>query len=149
MTTSRLHSRERQFFADIAHGVDRFNLFHLVSSTSGYTCDYVDSDGGAYPTVRRALNALGSFEDIVAAGVPWPNGAAVSILYSESADIWLGSVGTFGAGLRSLYIAYRHAGIPVQIVTEDDCANGRLFHTDMLVSTGCCDSRGGFSPIGF
>ena len=61
--------------------------------------------------------------------------AAVSILYSESADIWLSSVGSNGAGLRSLYIAYRHADIPIQILTEDDCANGRLFHTDMLVVT--------------
>ena len=41
-------SWERQFYADIAHGVDRFDLFHLVPSTSGYTCDYVDADGGAY-----------------------------------------------------------------------------------------------------
>ena len=78
-------SWERQLFADIAHGVDRFNLFHLVPSTSGYTCDYVDADGGAYPAVRKALNMVGSFEDIVASGIPWPNGAAVAILYSESA----------------------------------------------------------------
>ena len=27
---------------------------------SGYTCDYVDADGGAYPAVRKALNALGA-----------------------------------------------------------------------------------------
>jgi hypothetical protein len=129
------NSWQRQLFADIIHGVDRFNLFHLVPSTSGYTCDYVDSDGGAYPTVRAALNALGSFEDIVDAGQVWPMGAPVSILYSESADIWLSSVGSNAAGLRSLYIAYRHAEIPVQVLTEDDCANGRLFHTDLLVIT--------------
>ena len=129
------NSWQRQLFADIIHGVDRFNLFHLVPSTSGYTCDYVDSDGGAYPAVRRALNALGSFEDIVNAGQVWPMGAPVSILYSESADIWLSSVGSNAAGLRALYIAYRHAEIPVQVLTEDDCTNGRLFHTDVLVIT--------------
>lgn len=64
-----------------------------------------------------------------------PKGAPVAILYSESADIWLSGVGTFGAGLRSLYLAYRHAGIPVQILTEDDCVAGRLVYTDMLVIT--------------
>jgi hypothetical protein len=128
-------SWQRQLFADIAHGVDRFNLFHLVPSTSGYTCDYVDGDGGAYPAVRQALSELGNFEDIVQEGTPWPQGAAVSILYSESADIWLSAVGTFGSGLRSLYIALRHAQLPVTILTEDDCVSGRLFFTDMLVVT--------------
>ena len=28
----------------------------------GYTCDYVDADGGAYPGTRAALNQLGMFE---------------------------------------------------------------------------------------
>ena len=136
------NSWTRQLFADLAHGVDRFDLFHLVPSTSGYTCDYVDADGGAYPAVRGALNLLGAFEgalslslppppparpppsvdhrspprcvfeDIVAQGIVQPKGAAVALLYSESADIWFGSVGSYGAGLRSLYIALRHAQVP-------------------------------------
>ena len=129
------NSWTRQLFADLAHGVDRFDLFHLVPSTSGYTCDYVDADGGAYPAVRGALNLLGAFEDIVAQGIVQPKGAPVALLYSESADIWFGSVGSYGAGLRSLYIALRHAQIPVQIFTEDDCIAGRLYHTDLLVVT--------------
>jgi hypothetical protein len=86
-----------------------------------------------YPTVRRALNALGSFEDIVAEGIVQPSGAPVAILYSESSDIWYAGVGSFGSALRSLYIAYRHAGVPVQILTEGDCVAGRLAYTDMLV----------------
>jgi hypothetical protein len=59
----------------------------------------------------------------------------VSLLYSESADIWLSSVGNFGSALRSVFIAFRHAEIPVQVLTEDDCASGRLYHTDLLVVT--------------
>jgi hypothetical protein len=51
---------------------------------TGYTCDYVDSDGGAYPAVRSALNQLGSFEDIIAAGACQAKGAAVAVLYSVS-----------------------------------------------------------------
>ena len=93
----------------------------------------MDADGGAYPAVRGALNKLGSFEDIVAEGIAQPQGAAVALLYSESSDIWFSSVGTIGAGLRSMYLAFRHAGLPVQVFTEDDCAAGRLFHTDLLV----------------
>ena len=66
------NSWTRQFFGDIAHGVTRFDMFLFEPSTSGYTCDYVDSDGGAYPTVREGLNMLGSFEDIVEAGSNLP-----------------------------------------------------------------------------
>jgi len=66
------------------------------------TCDYVDGDGGAYPTVRAATNQLGSFEDIIHVGMAQPIGAAVGLLYSETADIYYDSAGTYGAGLRSL-----------------------------------------------
>lgn len=58
------------------------------------TCDYVDGDGGAYPTVRAALNQLGSFEDIIMAGAPAADTAAVAVLYSETSDIWLETAGT-------------------------------------------------------
>ena len=51
------NSWTRMFFGDLAHGVTRFDLFLFQPSTSGYTCDYVDSDGGAYPAVR-AVGAL-------------------------------------------------------------------------------------------
>ena len=87
----------------------------------------------ASPLQRGALNKLGSFEGIVAEGIAQPQGEAVAILYSESSDIWFSSVGTIGAGLRSMYLAFRHAGLPVQVFTEHDCAAGRLFHTDLLV----------------
>ena len=49
---------------------------------------YVDSDGGAYPTVRAATNMLGSFEDVIKAGAAQPIGSAVAVLYSETADIY-------------------------------------------------------------
>ena len=91
------NSWTRQFFGDLAHGVNRFDLFLFEPSTSGYTCDYVDADGGAYPTVRKALNMLGSFEDIVETGAVTP--AAVAILYSETSDTWQTTAGTCGTPL--------------------------------------------------
>ena len=30
-------------------------MFEFESSTSGYTCDYVDTDGGSYEMVRLAM----------------------------------------------------------------------------------------------
>jgi hypothetical protein len=101
-------SWRRQFFQDIAHGVKFFDLFDMVPSFSGYTCDYVDSDGGAYSNVRRALNELGTFEDIVQGGTAQAQGAAVAILASESSNYWLRNAGTQGAAKRTLYIALRH-----------------------------------------
>ena len=118
------------FFSDIAHGVTRFDLFLFEPSTSGYTCDYVDGDGGAYPTVRAALNQLGSFEDIVQAGAVQT--AAVAILYSETTDIFLETGGTYGSALRSMYIALKHAQMPVDVLIEEDCAAGRLHYYDVL-----------------
>eukprot|EP01043_Picozoa_sp_COSAG02_P019793 COSAG02_NODE_964_length_15595_cov_7.284709_2_plen_406_part_00 len=102
-----------------------------------YTCDYVDGDGGAYPTVRAATNQLGSFEDIIHVGMAQPVGAAVGLLYSETADIYYDSAGTHGAELRGLYIALKHAGLPVEIFIEEDCTEqvGRLHYTDVLYVT--------------
>eukprot|EP01043_Picozoa_sp_COSAG02_P059111 COSAG02_NODE_7471_length_2997_cov_7.180124_4_plen_396_part_01 len=102
-----------------------------------YTCDYVDGDGGAYPTVRAATNQLGSFEDIIHVGMAQPIGAAVGILYSETADIYYDSAGTHGSELRGLYIALKHAGLPVEIFIEEDCTEqvGRLHYTDVLYVT--------------
>jgi hypothetical protein len=78
-------------------------------------CDYVDADGGAYPTVRAALNQLGSFEDIITAGTVQPGGGAVAVLYSETADIFYDGTGTYGAELRALYIALKHLQMPVEV----------------------------------
>ena len=38
---------KRQVYQDLAHGVKVFDLFAFESSISGYTCDYVDIDGGS------------------------------------------------------------------------------------------------------
>ena len=124
-------SWQRQLFGDIAHGATDIDLFNLVPSFSGYTCDYADSDGGIYPAVRAAFNMLGSFEDIVQAGAVQAQGAAVALLYSETSDVWV-DVHTPGAAMRSLYLALRHAELPVDIVIEGDCSSGLLYHYHAL-----------------
>lgn len=115
-------SWKRQLFGDIIHGVTMVDLFFFETSWEGYTCDYVDAGGGAYLAVREGLNLLGTFEDIVQTGVVQAQGAAVALLYSETADIFRDTIGTFGTGLRTLYLALRHAELPVDVVTEDDAA---------------------------
>ena len=54
-------SWRRQVYGDLAHGVKIFDLFELVSSISGYTCDYTDADGGTYQQIRTTLNELTMF----------------------------------------------------------------------------------------
>eukprot|EP01043_Picozoa_sp_COSAG02_P054556 COSAG02_NODE_6194_length_3740_cov_1.554793_4_plen_340_part_01 len=92
----------------------------------------MDSDGGAYPNVRRALNELGTFEDIVQNGAAQAQGTAVAILASESSNYWLRNAGTQGAAKRTLYIALRHGGYPIDFVLEEDCVAGHLKHYSAL-----------------
>ena len=61
------------------------DLFDFDTSISGYTCDYVDADGGTYEAVRAGLSALGTFDDIVAEGVAQAQGAKAAILYRRTA----------------------------------------------------------------
>lgn len=139
-------SWQRQFWGDIAHGVKMVNLFQFRTAISGYTCDYVDQDGGSYEAVRSSLNALGTFDDIVAKGVAQAQGAKAALLYSETADIYFDTAATFGAELRAVYIALRHAQIPVDIVTEDDAVAGELtrlgYHTLYVVEPHVSDAAG-------
>lgn len=116
----------------IAHGVKIIDLFQLTTSTSGYTCDYTDQDTGMYQQVRTTLNELTMFDDIVNSGSAQLNLAKVAILYSETADIWYSPLYTPGASKRSLYLALRHAQLPLDIVTEDDCVEGILNHYSLL-----------------
>eukprot|EP00937_MAST-01D_sp_MAST-1D-sp2_P004985 g4985.t1 len=116
----------RQFWGDIAHGVKLLNLFQFQPSAEGYTCDYVDADGGSYEAVRYHLNCLGAFDDVVADGMAQARGAKAALLMSESADIYYDGAGTHGAEKRALYLALRHAELPVDIVTEDDVEDGEL-----------------------
>lgn len=82
--------------------------------------------------MRRALNELGTFEDIVQSGSAQAQGAAVAILASESSNYWLRNAGTQGAAKRTLYIALRHSGYPVDFVIEEDCVAGHLKHYSVL-----------------
>ena len=89
-------------------------------------------DGGTFEEVRIAMNELGMYEDIVESGAAQHNQAKTAILYSESADIWMSPIGTPGAAKRSLYLALRHAQIPVDVVNEEDCSRGSLNHYAVL-----------------
>ena len=57
--------------------MNHINLYTMVTSFSGSTCDYTDADGGTWPAHRQVLNEFGLMDDIVAGGVAQAQGAAV------------------------------------------------------------------------
>jgi hypothetical protein len=123
---------KRQMFQDLIHGVKIFDMFDFESSISGYTCDYVDPDGGSYEMVRQSMNELGMMDDIIWNGVA-AAGAKVAIMYSDSADAWLSPETTSqGSAKRTLYVLLKHMGLPTDVVTEDDCVAGHLNHYGAL-----------------
>jgi hypothetical protein len=116
------------YAGDLGHGLKMMDLFefHTVQAQQT-TCDYTDPYQGNYQAVRVGLNELGMMDDIIATGVAQPF-AQAAILWSECSDIWLATVGTVAAAKRSLYIALRHAGIPIDIVIDSDIEKGALNH---------------------
>jgi hypothetical protein len=129
-----VNSWRRQFYGDIAHGVRVFNLFEFRPVQAAYTENHVN-DPAMYQAVRRGLHELGKFEDIVQDGRVRPGVAA--LWCSEAGDVWHDHRAPFDAALRTLYIAIRHAQVPLDFVTEGDDLKGYkfLYLTDQHVST--------------
>lgn len=107
----------RQFYGDLAHGVKIFNLFEFRPVQAAYTENHT-SDPAMFQAVRVALHELGAFEDILQAGQVRP--AEAALWFSEAADVWDDNHHPFSAAKRSLYIAIRHAQIPLDFVVEGD-----------------------------
>jgi hypothetical protein len=61
----------------------------------------------SYQAVRVGLRELGNFDDLVASGTSTPY-AKAALLYSETADIWLGAAGTPGTA-PGLSLGHRHS----------------------------------------
>ena len=67
--------------------------------------------------------------------VPPSSSQAVAVLYSETSDVWQTTAGTYGSSLRTMYIALKHAQLPVDVLIEEDCLAGRLHYYDVLSVT--------------
>jgi hypothetical protein len=124
---------QRQFYLDLAHGVKIFNLFEFRPVQAAYTENHC-SDPAMYQQVRKTLHELGKFEDIVQDGTVLPGWAAMWC--SETADVWGDDKAPFAAARRTLYLAVRHAQIPLDFVVEGDDLKPyqALYLTDLHVS---------------
>ena len=121
----------------MAHGVKIFNHFVIEDQTL-ITWDYVDWTLSAttFPAIHDTIRDAGAVEKRLYPAMPVRS--EVAILLSRAADTWdtedLGGAGhLYGARFnmnneerKSLWLALRHAQYPVDLISDQDVAEGRL-----------------------
>ena len=134
----------RLFYGALGHGMQIVNLFEFRPVQAAYTENYVNNFDN-YATVLTGFRELGLFEDIVWNGRPRP--AQAGLWFSETGDVWGDSHGSFAAGKRSLYLAIRHAQIPLDFLVEADALDGTLAKYKVLYLADKHVSRAASSKI--
>lgn len=98
-----------------------------------------------FPAISAFNHAVGSVEDyIIDSNIPK---SKIALLYPPATDIWRMETGTsgglweeevniFGKERMHLYLLLRHLGYPVDIISEDDVADGKIKDYKMLVVEG-------------
>lgn len=117
-------SFRRAFYVDVAHGAKYFNFFEPVPTALCYTENSMLAEStDMYRAIYDVIHDAGLFEDIVFPGKVRP--AEVGLAISGSTDIWTRS-SLFNAERQHLYLALKHAQIPVDFVSEGEMVDGRL-----------------------
>lgn len=120
---NRTDSWRRQFYGDLAHGMQIVDLFEFRPVQAAYTENHC-SLNEMYAEVRRSFYELGQFEDLVQGSQVQPGVAA--LYFSEAADIWNDNADPYAAAKRALYIAIRQQQLPLDFVIEEDALAGVL-----------------------
>ena len=122
----------RLFYGALGHGMKIVDLFEFRPVHVAYTENHVD-EPEMYREVLRSFRELGLFEDIIQDGTV--RASRVAMWFSETADIWGDSHGSFAAAKRGLYTAIRHQQIPLDFVVEQDALDGTLKQYQVLYLT--------------
>lgn len=146
----QLPSEFRQsFYTAVGHGAKMVNYFCATPSAVGYTENYVDSyDLPMWRQIHACTHEAGIFENYVMDGRVRP--AKVGLLLS-SVDELITGVNNFSLAIhnserKAIYYALRHAGVPVDFLTEDDVIDGRakdyklIYVTQQYVHSKCIDA---------
>jgi hypothetical protein len=118
----------KSFYTAVGHGAKMVNYFCASPSAVGGTENYVDSyDLPMWKQIHACTHDAGTFEDYVMDGKVRP--AKVGLLLSSVDDLITG-VNNFSLALhnnerKAIYYALRHAGVPVDFLSEDDVIEGR------------------------
>jgi hypothetical protein len=121
----------------LAHGAKILNHFHTEDQVLT-TCDYVDLSESprTYQAIHDLIRDVGAVEHRLYPAVP--EKAQAAIMLSWAADTWdtedLGGAGHLYSAKynvnnderKALWIALRHAQYPVDLITDEDVAEGRL-----------------------
>jgi len=129
-----------------AHGAKIINHFNTQNQAM-MTCDYVDQTESprTHLAVHDVIRDAGAVESRLYPALP--KKAQVAILLSRAADTWdtadQGGIGGYGSRYnvnnnerKSLWMALRHAQYPVDLITDEDVAEGKLAGYKVLYVVG-------------
>ena len=131
----------------LAHGAKILNHFHTQSQvmTTGDYVDFMESPP-MYQAMHDVISQAGAVESRLYPAMPQK--AAVAVMLSRASDTWdtedLGGAGHLVKAKynvnnderKSLYLALRHAQVPVDLITDEDIAEGKLAPYRVLYLVG-------------
>jgi hypothetical protein len=127
--------------SELARGVKILNNFFYGPSWAGHEGGpwWRSTDWYAKPETWTANAALprevGAVEDMLLTAMPAP--AKVALLYSSASDVWtLNGNLAYGFDRMHTWLALAHAQVPVDIVSEQQAANGLLDGYQVCYLTG-------------
>jgi hypothetical protein len=114
------------FYSSLAHGNKVLNFFAAVPPYD-YTENYVSWEArDNWKAVSDLVHDAGLADEIIWNGRV--RAAPIAILLSHTTDIYEQAAGSslYNFERKNIYLALRHAGIPVDFVTEEDVVEGWL-----------------------
>jgi hypothetical protein len=128
------------FVSALAHGNQVVNFF-MGTPVYNYSQDYVSWDAPeTWHAIQNLDHELALGDDIISTGHVRP--ARIAILLSFSTDIHEEARGSsiYNFERKNLYLGLRHAGIPVDFLSEEDIAEGWLERNEKA-------GRGGYDAL--
>lgn len=143
----------RMNFLAAAHGAKVLNHFAVYNQAFG-TCDYVDFSASErmYPAIHRVIGDLAQVDErLFTARL---RRAPAAILLSKANDVWdnedllsaedqrktnslyYANYNADNHERKALWLALRHAQLPVDLITDDDLIDGRLAPYRVLYLVG-------------
>ncbi len=113
----------RLFYQALGHGAKILNWYEFRPVWTAATENYVTLPE-MFGAVLTGSRELGLFEDLIQTGQVRP--AAAGLWFSETADIWGDNEGPFAAAKRALYVAILASQQPLDVIVEQDAADGTL-----------------------
>lgn len=129
----------------LAQGAKHF-FYWTYGPTATSTENYWSDLPGAYPGMAHLSRLLRFGEKIIVPGKP--RGGRVALLYSISSDLWQPFGYLHMLERRGLYLALTHEQWPVDFLTEEDLAAGRLQDYRVLYAGDPCLASSAAAKIG-